>query len=252
MVEIFIPLYGIFRNFIIYVWTISATIVLSPLAIGIALFSKNGNVAHRIARFWGRSILWISGVPVTVTGLANLPPKGAAYVFMANHLSNFDIPILLAKLPVQFRWLAKAELFEIPLFGRAMRGCGYISIDRSNLPSAIRSLKQAAETVRNGTAVMIFPEGTRSPDGRIHSFKKGGFVLTVDAGVPIVPLVLHGTWHIMPKGRWLVRPRPVTLDILPAVDTAAYDRASKEALMDKIKTTLCEHFAQYEGYSACS
>jgi 1-acyl-sn-glycerol-3-phosphate acyltransferase len=171
---------------------------------------------------------------------------------MANHLSNFDIPILLARLPVQFRWLAKSELFDIPLFGRAMRGCGYISIDRSNLHSAIRSLHRAAETVRNGTAVMIFPEGTRSPDGKIHPFKKGGFVLTVDAGVPIVPLILHGTWHIMPKDRKMIRPRAVTLDVLPPVDTSQYERRSKEALMDRIRTIMCEHFAQYEGYSACS
>jgi len=240
------------RNFIIYAWTIGATAVLAPLVIVIALFSQNGNTAHRIARLWGRSILWISRVPVTVTGLSNLPPQGSAYVFMANHLSNFDIPTLLAKLPAQFRWLAKAELFRIPVFGRAMRGCGYISIDRSNLASAIQSLEQASATVRSGTAVMIFPEGTRSADGRIHPFKKGGFVLTVDAGVPIVPVILHGTWHIMPKGRWKLQPRPVTLDVLPPVDTRGYDRSSKEALMKRIRAIMCDHFAQYEGYQACS
>jgi len=240
------------RNLIIYTWTIALTLVLAPFAVAIALFSKSGNAAHRIARFWGRSILWASRVPVEVNGLANIPPSGSNYVFMANHLSNFDIPILLAKLPVQFRWLAKSELFQIPLFGRAMRGCGYISIDRSDLTSAIRSLERAADTVRNGTAVMIFPEGTRSPDGKIHPFKKGGFVLTVDAGVPIVPLILHGTWQIMPKGRRTVRPRPAVLDVLPPVDTADYDRKSKDALMEKIRTIMCEHFAQYEGYQACS
>ncbi|HHP7236384.1 MAG TPA: lysophospholipid acyltransferase family protein [Desulfobacterales bacterium] len=240
------------HNILIYTWTILLTILLAPLAVAVGLVSKNGNVAHWIARCWGRSILWISRVPVTVNGLANIPSGNASFVFMANHLSNFDIPILLARLPVQFRWLAKRELFDIPLFGRAMRGCGYISIDRGNLHSAIRSLHRAAEIVRNGTAVMIFPEGTRSPDGKIHPFKKGGFVLTVDAGVPIVPLILHGTWHIMPKGRKMVRPRPVTLDVLQPVDTSEYDRRSKEALMDRIKTIMCEHFAQYEGYSACS
>jgi 1-acyl-sn-glycerol-3-phosphate acyltransferase len=106
----------------------------------------------------------------------------------------------VGRLPVQFRWLAKAELFKIPIFGRAMRGVGYISIDRSNRKSAFESLKQAALTIRNGTSVLIFPEGTRSRDGRILPFKKGGFVLAVDAGVPVVPIIIKGTGGSCPKG----------------------------------------------------
>src|SRR5210317_685359 len=128
-------------------------------------------------------------------------PLDAPCILMPIHQSNFDIPVLLGRLPVQFRWLAKAELFKIPIFGRGMRGCGYISIDRSNRKSAFQSLAEAATKIRNGVSVLIFPEGTRSRDGKILPFKKGGFVLSVDAGVPIVPIVIYNTGSIMPKGR---------------------------------------------------
>ena len=171
---------------------------------------------------------------------------------MVNHQSNFDIPVLLGRLPVQFRWLAKAELFRIPILGQGMRGSGYISIDRSNLRSAMRSLGKAADTIRNGTSVLIFPEGTRSPDGNLASFKKGGFVLTVDSGVPVIPMVICGTWSIMPKNRWMIRPQPVTLRILPPVDTTAFSRKTKDDLMDNIYKQMSEAIEQQRGSNACS
>jgi 1-acyl-sn-glycerol-3-phosphate acyltransferase len=161
---------------------------------------------------------------------------------MANHQSNYDIPVLLGRLPVQFRWLAKAELFKIPIFGYSMRGCGYISIDRSNRKRAFASLAEAAETIRTGTSVMIFPEGTRSEDGKIKAFKKGGFVLSVDAGVPIVPILLTGTYEIMPKGSMLVRRRPVTMTICPPIETADYTRKTKDQLIEKVRETMITTF----------
>lgn len=228
-----------------------STVVLSVFVIGVALFSKTGNMPHRIARLWARSILFISGIGVAVTDRSDMDPRHP-YVFMANHQSNFDIPVLLAHLPVQFRWLAKAELFRVPVFGRAMRGCGYISIDRSDRDSAFQSLATAAATIKNGTSVLIFPEGTRSPDGTIKPFKKGPFVLTVDAGVPIVPVVIHGTWSIMPKDRRIIKPCRVTLDILPPVETSGYSRSTKEELMEKLRNLLCHHFEQMERDPACT
>ena len=141
---------------------------------------------------------------------------------MANHQSNFDIPVLLAHLPLQFRWLAKAELFKIPVFGRAMRGCGYISIDRSDRESAFQSLAKAAATIKDGTSVLVFPEGTRSLDGMIKPFKKGSFVLAVDAGVPIVPIVITEPGPSCPKTNCIIKPCQVTLDVLPPVETSGY------------------------------
>ena len=161
---------------------------------------------------------------------------------MPNHQSNFDIPVLLGYLAVQFRWLAKAELFKFPVFGRAMRGCGYISIDRSNRKSAFKSLWEAACTIREGTSVLIFPEGTRSQDGKIRPFKKGGFVLAVDSGVPIVPVVIHGTWDIMPRNRWRIEPQNVLLEVKTPIETADYTRRTKDDLLAKVRQSICTSF----------
>jgi 1-acyl-sn-glycerol-3-phosphate acyltransferase len=222
---------------VIYTWTIALTLVLGIVAIVTSLFSKTGDSVHHIARIWGKGILWISGIRVSISGNDHIDPDGS-YIFMANHLSQFDIPVLLSAIPVQFRWLAKAELFKIPIFGRGMRGAGYISIDRSNHKSAIRSLDRAAANIRNGTSVIIFPEGTRSSDGQLMTFKKGGFFLAVDAGVPIIPLVILGTREIMPKGRMSIQSRPVHIRFLPAVDTRGYSRKSKDQLLERVRSDM--------------
>jgi 1-acyl-sn-glycerol-3-phosphate acyltransferase len=196
---------------------------------------------HASARQWARGCLWLGGVRLRIEGIEHLPVQGPV-VYMSNHQGNFDVPVLFAGLPVQFRWLAKAELFKIPIFGRAMRGVGYISIDRSNRKSAFESLERAARTIRNGTSVLIFPEGTRSRDGHILPFKKGGFVLSVDSGVPIVPVIIRGTRDIIPKGRFMIRPAPVTMQILDPVETAGYTRKTKDALLAHIRSILIENF----------
>jgi 1-acyl-sn-glycerol-3-phosphate acyltransferase len=228
------------HTIVIVLWVIVITIVIGSLIILFSFFSRNGNVLHLIARFWANSILWVGRVKTRVTGAEKLTP-GRSYIYMPNHQSNADIPLLLGRLPVQFRWLAKAELFKIPIFGRAMRGVGYISIDRSNRKSAFESLARAARTIRNGTSVLIFPEGTRSRDGRLLSFKKGGFVLAVDSGVPIVPVIIRGTRNIIPKGHFMIRPAPVTMQILDPVETADYTRKTKDALLERIRTILIDN-----------
>ena len=125
-----------------------------------------------------------------------------------------------------------------------MRGCGYISIDRSNRKSAFQSLNAAATKIRNGVSVLIFPEGTRSWDGKILPFKKGGFVLSVDAGVPIVPVVIFNTGSIMPKGRLLIRTRSVRMDILKPIPTSGYSRNTKDDLMGIVRNTICNAFEE--------
>jgi 1-acyl-sn-glycerol-3-phosphate acyltransferase len=190
-------------------------------------------------------------VRVTVIGREHLP-SGSSFLLMPNHQSHFDIPVLLGCLQTQFRWLAKAELFKIPIFGKAMRGCGYISIDRSNREAAFASIRQAGNAIRGKVSVLIFPEGTRSPDGRLLPFKKGGFVLAADSGVPILPIGIYGTGRILPKKRLLLDPGPVVLRIGPPVDTAGYDRETKDALMEKVHQALCEAVADASaGRMAC-
>jgi 1-acyl-sn-glycerol-3-phosphate acyltransferase len=224
----------------IIVWIVLVTILFGILAIFASFIDFRGLLPHRVAGIWARSILAASPIEVTVTGLSNIDPD-KSYVYMSNHQSNYDIPVLLAHLPVQFRWLAKIELFRIPLFGYAMKRAGYICIDRSNRESAFESLRKAARIIREGVSVMIFPEGTRTIDGRIGSFKKGGFVLAIESGVPIIPVIIKGTFSIMPKSRLLIKPGKVTVEILKPVETADYTRERKDALMEKIKNIMCEH-----------
>jgi 1-acyl-sn-glycerol-3-phosphate acyltransferase len=225
------------RTAAILLWVVAATLVMGLTVIALSLSVATARGVHRVARAWGRSILAVSGVRVQVTGAERID-RAAAFIFMSNHQSNFDIPVLLGHLPVPFRWLAKAELFKIPVFGRAMRGAGYIPIDRSDRAAAIASLQKAADAVAGGVSVVIFPEGTRSRDGALKPFKKGGFVMAVQAGVPIVPVALKGTFDIMPKDRLLIRPREVTLEIGEPIATTAYGIETKEALMDEVRSAL--------------
>lgn len=235
-----------FRTTIVLTWIILATIFFGISSILASFLDGTGNIAHRVARIWAASILRASGIRVKLRGLKNIDPS-KSYIYMANHQSNFDIPVLLAHLPVQFRWLAKAELFKIPLFGLAMKRVGYISIDRSDFRSAVKSLKKAAETIRKGTSVVIFPEGTRSLDGKIHDFKKGGFIMAIDSQVPIVPVVIHGTRAIMPKATLRIRTNNnVLVEVKKPIPTLDFTRKRKDVLMAHVRKSMCESFNKQE------
>jgi 1-acyl-sn-glycerol-3-phosphate acyltransferase len=227
------------RTVFIIVWTVMATAFFSLMAILASLLDKKGEWPHIVARVWGRTLLFGARVKVTVKNPADID-LSRSYIYMSNHQSNFDIPVLLAYLPVQFRWLAKVELFRIPIFGFAMQRAGYISIDRSNRKAAIISLNRAAEIIRGGVSVLIFPEGTRSLDGNIRPFKSGGFILAIESGVPIVPVIIHGTWPIMPKDRLRIRPGNVVLEIQKPVETARYSRNDKAELMERVRQIIIE------------
>jgi 1-acyl-sn-glycerol-3-phosphate acyltransferase len=231
------------RTAFIILYVLPATAVLGVIAIIISFFFRSGNPVHIIARLWAKSILFVSGIDVYIEGLANIDPS-QSYIYMSNHRSNFDIPVLLGCLPIQFRWLAKAELFKIPIFGRAMRGAGYVQIDRSNRKSAFKSIDQVAAKMKNGVSVMIFPEGTRSEDGNVKPFKKGGFVMAVDSGAPIVPVILRGTRSIMAKGSWRIYPGNVTLSIEKPIVTTGYTRDTKEDLIKIVRSVICEVLAE--------
>lgn len=227
-------------------WIVFATIIFGLMAIFTGFFSKTGNVPHLVARLWAKTILFMARVKLNVRGLDRLNPE-KSYIFMANHQSNFDIPALFVGLPVQFRWLAKAELFKIPIFGQGMRGCGYISIDRSNRESAFNSIQEAADKIKSGASVMIFPEGTRSHDGALLPFKKGGFVLAQGAGVPVVPIVIRGSRAIMAKKEMRIKTGEITIEILPEIDTLAFAGKNKDELMEAVRVQLTAALKHLEG-----
>jgi 1-acyl-sn-glycerol-3-phosphate acyltransferase len=231
----------VIRTLFIIFWTVILTGFFAVIIILTSFVTTGGEMPHNVARIWAKCILAASNINVTVKGLSNLKRTGS-YIYMPNHVSNFDIPVLQAYLPVQFRWLAKAELFKIPIFGYAMKRAGYISIDRFDRNSAIQSLNKAAEIIRNGTSVIIFPEGTRSKNKNIQSFKKGGFVLAVDSGVPIIPVIIHGTWTIMQKKQILVRPGNVVLEIKKPINTLDYTRETKDDLMEKVRNIVLDSY----------
>ena len=231
------------RTAYIILCVVLETLFFGIIAMGISFFTRTGNPVHLVARLWARSILFVSRIKVTVNGLSNVDPS-KSFIYMSNHQSNFDIPVLLAYIPGQFRWLAKAELFKIPIFGHGMRGAGYISIDRFNRDSAFQSIDQAAKKIKDGVSVMIFPEGTRSKDGRIRSFKKGGFIMALNSGVPIVPVVVRGTWPIMSKDSLRINRGNVYLDIKQPIDTHGYTRDNKQILIDRVRAVICEGFKE--------
>ena len=200
----------------------------------ISLFSRTGNIPHLLARLWARFTLWCARVRVEMKGEENIP-RGPA-VYMANHVSHFDVFAILGHLNVQFRWTAKKELYSIPLLGLAMRRAGYIMIDRSNHERALASMRVAAEKIRGGASIVIFPEGTRSCDGRLqYPFKKGGFHLAVQAGVPIVPITIVGSREVLPKHGKRVKPGTITMNVGRPIETAG---RSVEELMEEVYNSI--------------
>ena len=229
------------RTLIIAMFTFPATVLLSSLTILASFINKNGDLAYNITKTWAKFVLAVSRIKVTVQGSYNIR-SDRSYIYMSNHQSNFDIPVALAYFPFKFRWVAKAELFKIPIFGNAMHRVGHINIDRSNRRAAFKSLKKAARNIREGVSVLIYPEGTRSKDGNIGPFKNGGFVLSVESGTPIVPVIIHGTWPIMSRDKIIVKPGNVIIEIKKPIETKNYNRKTRNDLLKKVRSVICESF----------
>nr|MBF0221072.1 1-acyl-sn-glycerol-3-phosphate acyltransferase [Desulfobulbaceae bacterium] len=224
-----------FRSVIVLILTPVLTFLTSFSAIvGMFFFRVSGEKIQVLPRYWARIILSLAGVTVNVKGGQQLNPK-TPYIFAANHLSQFDIFALQGYLTMDFRWLAKKELFDIPVFGAAMRMVGYIPVDRSRGRKALVSLNEAANRVAAGTSVVIFPEGTRSKDGKLHSFKSGAMVLAIKAGVPIVPVAIKGTYEVLPKGKLLARSGHVELTLGNPIETKGLKSADKQELATKLE-----------------
>ncbi len=222
---------------------VCSTIILSCIALIVSIFDRRGEAIHGIARFWANLHLKMSGVKVIMEGTGHLgsPP----YVFMCNHQSALDIYTLLACLPVSFRWIAKRQLFKIPFIGWAMGRAGYISIDRENPREALKAMEGAAKKIRGGTSIIIFPEGTRSQDGILLPFKKGGFTLALRAMVPIVPIGIYGTSKLQPKGSFIPREKGVIyINIGEPIVLEGMDRSAKTKVMDHVRERI-------EGLMAC-
>ena len=222
------------------VWTLAnivmATLFFGSLVIIAGFFRIRVNAYYDwAARGWSRWILWASGCEVTIEGLENIDPH-TPQVLVGNHQSWFDVPAVAAYLPKSFHFVAKKELERVFVFGRAWRSAGHISIDRTDRESAVRSLEQAGQQLRNeGSAVIIFAEGTRAATDELQPFKKGAFMLALHSGVPIVPFAVAGSRRVMPKGRWRVRRGRIIVRFGEPIPTDGGNFHDREALVTRVR-----------------
>lgn len=217
-----------------------ATAVLAGPALLVGLLDRSGRSAHAVARLWARLILRACGVRVELE--ADGLPSPAVYAM--NHASALDIPLLFGHLPVAFRIIHKRSLSLVPLIGWFLFLGGHVAIDRGNPFRARRSLERAARRVHQGTSVAVFPEGTRSSDGRVGHFKRGSFSLAMSAGVPVVPVSLVGVKDVVPRGVLSVRPGRVRLVVHPAIATAGRPPEDAVRLAEEVRATVARGCGQ--------
>ena len=213
------------------------TFLMAVSAILFTIFDSTGRVYHAHARFWGRVGLLIAGVRLEVHGRENVPREGPL-IYMSNHQGNFDILSLFIAIPRQFSWIAKEELFAIPVFGHSMRRAGYVPLDRSDGRRAFKSLEAAAVMIRNGKSVVIFPEGTRTTDGSLLPFKRGGFLLAEKAGVPIVPITISGSGKVNPSKKLKIYPGTISISFGEPILTEGRKGAGRDRLMEEVRGTI--------------
>jgi 1-acyl-sn-glycerol-3-phosphate acyltransferase len=216
------------------------TIVLGIVSLVAGLVDRRGRIPHGCARLWARLILVTSGVRVDLRG-APLPPPDRSCIFVANHASIYDIPILFTALPRQLRFLAKAGLGRFPFIGWHLQRAGHLLVDRRNPGASI--FKKMQRMTDQGASLIVFPEGSRSPDGRVLPFKGGVFLLAIESGLPIVPVSVAGSRGVMPKGRLMVFPGHARVVVHEAIPTTGLSRDDARALANRVREIIAGDLA---------
>ena len=226
---------------------VAGTIVTAWYACKAALYSALRMNSERlcrecdeIQRNWCRALLWLGGCRVEIEGAEYLT-DGEPRIIVSNHQSWFDVFAITAHMPVRVRFATKAELGRFPIFGRAWKGCGHISIDRSDRQSAIAALAEAGRRVQEQSiTIVMFAEGTRSRSGKLQPFKKGAFVLAIQGGLPVVPVAVLGTHEIMPKGTLRVRPGPIVIRVGEPIPSEGLSNEDRDSLMERTWRAVAE------------
>lgn len=217
---------------------LSVTLIWTALGIAVMIMNPTGKLYLWLAHTaWSKQLLRLGGLPLTVRGLENIK-KNQSYVVCVNHQSLIDIPVLFAALPIPIRFMAKKSLFYIPIFGWSLWAAGFVPVDRSGGKKARASLISAAERIKNGRSVTVFPEGTRSPDGKIHEFKAGAFILAIESGAPILPVVIKGTFESAPKSAVRVTPHPIEVIVGEPVPTQEMDVKDRGMLQSTVRENM--------------
>jgi 1-acyl-sn-glycerol-3-phosphate acyltransferase len=228
-------------NNLIYLYTA----FMGTLSLGGSLFDSHGRWQHACARIWSWLILKTSRIRVTVEGLEQVRHLwGTPMIFCVNHQSSMDIPVLLANLPFQFRFIAKRSLFRYPFMGWHLRRSGHIAVVRDRPGEARRSLDEAARKIRDGYPVVVFPEGGRSRTGQILRFKSGAFRLAILSGVPVTPVTLSGTREVLKPDTVHVRPGHVEMIIHSPIPTEGLTGADVDALTERVRNRILSRFRQ--------
>lgn len=228
----------------IFFWAIFviSTVVIAIPSILAGFIDRTGNTSHRLNRVWGRILLFASGSKVTIIGKENYNHI-RNYLILSNHQSGFDIYTLFIALPGEWKFIAKEELFKIPFLGWAMTAARYISVKRENRRSAYDSIIHAASLGREGYSIVIFPEGTRSLDGKIQNFKKGALLILSRVEMEVLPVTIHGTFGIMPKGTFIVNPQKITVVISKPREWNRENSSISEAeFLNKLREDMINNF----------
>ena len=213
------------------------TAVASTMCVLAAYFDPRGSGVDFISACWAKFNLALSGVPISISG-DELIDKDQPYIVMSNHQSYYDVFALIGYLPLRLKWVMKMELSKIPIFGSACEKVGHIYIDRGNSERSQKSLKAASEKIRAGSSVVFFPEGTRSTDGKLQPFKKGGFVMALEAKVPILPITVVGGRKILPKKSLRIMPGSMKIIIHAPIPVTKYTYETKEILIKRVREVI--------------
>lgn len=220
-----------------------STAVFGTIALAVSLFDKSGRAQHRIARFWARGCVWISGSPLTVHGSENLRKHPVA-VYASNHTSYMDTPVVFAALPLQFRILAKRELWSLPFIGWYLNRSGQIPINPENPHTSISSLGGGVRALRAGMPLFVFPEGSRTPTGELQPFLSGAAYLAIRAQVPLVPIALSGVYDLLPIHTRHFYPCPLTLTVGEPISTKGMSVRQTDELTNRLRSAIEELRAQ--------
>jgi 1-acyl-sn-glycerol-3-phosphate acyltransferase len=230
--------------FLLAFWFASIAIV-APLLIALVVITRNENFLYSPVRLFIRAGLAMAGVRVEVSGVERLDPK-QTYIFTPNHQSLIEVPLFVTYLGRNPAYLGKKEIFKYPVFGYGIRLIGAVPVDRSNSAAAVESAKLATENLRRGKSYVVYPEGTRSRDGRMLPFKKGAFMMAIDAGVPVVPVTVSGATRIMPKAQVKVFPSTVRITIHEPISTEGYSKENVTELMQLARQKILSALSEEE------
>lgn len=233
------------RGIFLLTFWFTAIAVIAPFIIALFLITKKENAIYSPVRFFVRLGLALVGVKVKVAGLDRLDPK-QSYIFTPNHQSLIEVPLFVTYLGRNPAYLAKKEVFKYPIFGYGIGLMGVVPVDRSNTKSAVESARLATKNLRRGKSYVVYPEGTRSPDGRLLTFKKGAFMMAIEAGVPVVPVTISGCTQIMPKAQVKVYPSTVRITIHDPISTEGYSKENVHELVEKARLKILSALSEEE------